>query len=226
GEALSWFAHSGRAALRTFQIHCMTASAASRFVACSSSFFLSNSRVVDNLPRQARRVCLTSESLLEWILSVGELHEDEANAVFDQLLWEISKEGVDVVPRLHLLHLFHNTIDISRAKLAEIMSEHREAVRELYTVDPEKAFLDVDPLSVPSVAEEVSKEVLSAMQSRLEQEQHRRVEAERKAKTAVKDAKEYERLKAEKKHRQAKAKRKMRAAQSKHGGKGKKDPKK
>ena len=190
------------------------------------AFFLSNSRVVDNLPRQACRVCLTSESLLEWILSVGELHEDEANAVFDQLLWEISKEGVDVVPRLHLLHLFHNTIDISRAKLDEIMSEHRELVREHYAVDPEKAFLDIDPLSAPSVAEEVSKKVLSAMQSRLAQEQHLRTEAERKAKTAVKDAKEYERLKAEKKHRQAKAKRKMRAAQSKHGGKGKKYPKK
>lgn len=181
------------------------------------AYFLSNSRVVDNLPLQVQRICLTPESLLEWILSVGELNEDESNAVFDQLLWDISKEGVDVIPRLQLLRLFHNTIDVSRAKLQDVLSEHREIVRELYAVDPDKAFLDVDPLSVPTVTEEVSKEILDAMQSRLAQEEHRRVEAERKAKTAIKDAKEYELLKTEKKQRQAKAKKKIRALQSKKG---------
>lgn len=190
------------------------------------AFFLSSSRVVDNLHHQAHRVCLTPEALLGWILSVGELKEDEADAVFDQLLWEISKDGLDVVPRLKLLQLFHNTIDVSRARLEEVLSEHREIVREIYAIEPEKAFLEIDPLSTPSVADQVSKEVLSTMQSHLAQEQHRRLAAEKKAKTAVKDAKEYERLKAEKKQRKAKATRKARAAQSKHGGKRRKGPKK
>jgi hypothetical protein len=176
------------------------------------AFFLSHSRVVDNLPQQAHRVCMTPESLFEWILSVGEINEDDANAIYDQLLWEIAKEGVDVVPREQLLRLFHNTVDVSHGKLEEILSEHREIIREKYAVDPEKAFQEIDPLTIPNAAEEVSKEVLAVMQARLSL-------AEKKAKIAIKDKDEYERLKAEKKARREKATRKKRAARSTSGRK-------
>lgn len=190
------------------------------------AFFLSNSRVVDNLPNQARRICITSESLLEWIFSIGELQEGEANAIFDQLLWEIAKEGVDVVPRLNLLRMFHNTINVSRENLEETVSEHRRTVRELYSVDPEKAFKDLDPLCTPGVVDIVKKDVLNALKIRLHKEKERRIKAEKTAKTAVKDSVDYERLKEDRRQRQAKAKSKNRAAQSRKGKPRKKKHKK
>lgn len=190
------------------------------------AFFLSYSRVVDNLPNQAHRICLTPDSLVEWMLSVGEVQEEDANAVFDQLLWEIAKDGVAVVPRQQLLYLFHNIVDASRIKLEQVISEHREIVRDLYTVDPERAFQDIDPLNIPNVAEEISREVLSRMQMRLDEETRRRVTAETKARRAIKNKEEYERLKAEKRQRQAKAKRKQRSARSAVGTSKKSKPKK
>ena len=77
--------------------------------------------------------------------------------------------------------------------------------------------MDIDPLSAPTVTELVSKEILNHFKMRLNQEQNKRVCAEKTAKTAIKDAKEFERLKAQQRQRKSKAKKKQRAAESKRG---------
>jgi hypothetical protein len=159
------------------------------------------------------------ESLLEWILSIGEITEVEANAIFDQLLWEISKEGLDIVPRRQLLRLFHNTIDASRLKLDEILSEYRELIRDKYAIEPSNAFTDLDPLIIPCVVEEVNSEVMKTLKALLAKEQLLRADAEERAKATIKDKKEYDRLKADKKQRGNKAKKEKRAAQSRPGKK-------
>ncbi|MFK7776623.1 MAG: SIR2 family protein [Gimesia sp.] len=180
----------------------------------NDAYFLSYSRVVDGLKGQAHRVCIAPESLFEWLLSISEISDDDANAVYDQLLWELSRQGVDVVPRRQLLAMFSNTIDVSRNQLAGVIEDHKDIIRELYSSDPVNAFSDIDPLMVPGIAESVSKEVLRKMRERLEVEQEKRTAAERAAKRTVFDAKEYAELKARQKQKQSKAKKQKRAAAS------------
>lgn len=178
------------------------------------AYFLSHSRVVDNLPGQAHRICLTPESLYEWLTTITEVTEVDASAVYDQLLWEINRDGVDIVPRLQLLRLFHNTIEASSASLAGVISEHREFLRQHYAQDPEGAFRDVDPLAIPITSEIVSAEALRTMRSRIAVEQEKRTAAEAKAASAVKDAAEFIKLKEEKRERQRRARKAQQRAKS------------
>lgn len=180
----------------------------------NDAYFLSYSRVVDGLKGQARKICIAPESLFEWLLSISEITDDDANAVYDQLLWELSRQGIDVVPRRQLLAMFSNTIDVSRIKLSEVIEDHKDIVRELYSSDLDNAFSDIDPLMVPGIAESVSKDVLRKMNECLEAEQEKRTAAEKIAKSAVLDAKEYAHLKAKQKQKQSKAKKQQRAAAS------------
>lgn len=111
-------------------------------------YFLSHSRVVDNIQGQARRITIHPESLLEWILSIGEISDVDADALYDQMLWDLSKDGIELVSHQQLLRMFSNTIDVSRLRLDEIVSEHRDIIRDRYATDPETAFSDVDPLAL------------------------------------------------------------------------------
>jgi SIR2-like domain len=188
----------------------------------NEAYFLSYSRVVDGISGQAQKICIFPESLFEWILSINEISEDDANAIYDQMLWELSKNGLELVPRQQLLRMFNNTVDASRHKLNDVIEEHKDIIRDLYSADPEKAFSDIDPLFVPSVADAVSKEVLRIMKERLIDEQNRRNSAEKVAIIAMKDQKEFKRLKAQKKQRKAEAIRMKRSAASRSSKKKKK----
>lgn len=178
------------------------------------AFFLSNSRVIDNLPLQAHKVCMTPEALFEWILSIGEISKDDANAIFDQLLWDLAKEGINIVPRKELLHLFHNTIDASKTKLSELISEYRELIREKYAADPEEAFKGIDPLSLPNVADEISISILKSLSERLKTAEQKAKQAEKIGKNKIDDYKEYVKLKEEKRQRKRKARKRELARKS------------
>lgn len=180
----------------------------------SEAFFVSQSRVVDNLSRQANRVCMKPESIFKWILNINGLEKGDTQAIFDQLKWELSKGGVDIMPRERLLQLFHNTIDVSKNKLTDCLNEHREIIRTMYTESPRDAFQDIDPLDIPQVTEQVTNEVLNEMKKRLIKSEEATKKAIFDAKRALRDKNEFELLKAEKKQRQEKAKRKKQSAKS------------
>jgi hypothetical protein len=188
-------------------------------------FFLSHSRVVDGLPGQSQHLCLAPESLFELLMLTLPVDPEDAEAIYDQLLWELALSRFDVVPRHSMQLLFHNTIEASRDRLDEHIVNHKEILREVFTSDPEHAFQDIDLLSLPSIAGEVDAAILKALEEKVLREAELRKEAEAKAKRAEKLDKDYFKTMAKQKARKAKAIKKRRAIKSGHKGKKKRSKK-
>ena len=75
------------------------------------AFFLSRTRVVDQLPNLKRRICLLPEGLAQWLWSSQATSPRHAELVFQQLLWELAEGGVEFVDRATLLRRFSGVIE-------------------------------------------------------------------------------------------------------------------
>ena len=124
------------------------------------AFFLSRTRVVDQLPKLERRICLLPEGLAQWLWSSQATSPRHAELVFQQLLWELAQGGVEFVDRATLLRRFSGVIEAAETNLKALISNRRESLVEKYGPDPDNAFKDADPLDLPRLTNEMSQEAL------------------------------------------------------------------
>lgn len=182
--------------------------------ASSQAYFLSRSRVVDDIDGLAKRTTLAPESLYEWLLAVYGVQQDDADALFSQLIWDLAASGVQILPRQPLLRFFRNMIDASTDRLEELNKEYSEEVRQRYAVDPNKAFSDMDPLDAIRAAWMVDKDVVDMLEQRAKVAEDGRSKAEQRARRAEMKLGSLQRVKERQQSRQNRAKRKKRAAES------------
>ena len=148
-----------------------------------NAFFLSHSRAIDNIDSLPNiRMSMTPESLFQWLSSIQEMSDERASATFDLLLHDLADNGHNLVPKEQITRSFSGLIEASRSKLRKVVQDHRELVLEIYGQDPEKAFGDINVLEIPNATENISLLALRDAQRRLEREQKRRKEADRKLK--------------------------------------------
>ena len=57
------------------------------------AYFVSNTRVVDELPDLDGRICLLPEGLAQWLWSAKSTSARHADLVFQQLMWELAQGG-------------------------------------------------------------------------------------------------------------------------------------
>ena len=183
------------------------------------AFFISSTRVVDQLPDLERRICLFPEGLAQWLWSSQGTSPRHAELVFQQLLWELAQGGVEFVDDATLLRRFSGVIEAAKTELKTSISSRREYLVEKYGPDPAKAFRDADPLDFPRLADEVREEALTNMAARVEAAEKRAREAEAAGSISEKDREELARFRAKQKEKQRIAQRRRRAAQSKSGKK-------
>jgi len=187
------------------------------------SFFVSSTRVVDQLPNLDRRICILPQGLAQWLWSSQPTSEHHAELVFEQLLWELTQGGIEFVDRSAILRRFSGVIEAAAGELQTAIRGRRDYLVEKYGPNPETAFKDADPLDYPRLADEVHLEALAKMEEEVEKAKSREREARSAAKLGDKDRAELARLKAAEKDRQRKAKKRARSAKSnKNRGKGKK----
>lgn len=191
----------------------------------TDAFFLSSTRVVDGLPGLEGRISLLPEGLAQWIWSRESNSERHAELVFEQLLWELTQEGVEFVDRKTLLRRFSGVFEAAKDELQSTMRDQREHLVDRYGPDPSKAFSDVDPLDLPTVAREVNQLALARMGQRVADAQKREAAALAAAKRSQKDQDELVRLRTQQQMRHKKALRNQRAAASRPGKKKVRRPK-
>lgn len=188
-------------------------------VETQDAFFLSRTRVVDQLPNLARRICLLPEGLAQWLWSSQATSQRHAELVFQQLLWELAEGGVEFVDRATLLRRFSGVIEAAKTDIGSLTSSRREYLVDKYGPNPADAFKDADPLDLPRLAGEVQKEALTKMERSLKEANKREREARAEGRISEGDREELARLRENQKEKRRKNRRKQRTPQSRHSKK-------
>ena len=185
------------------------------------AFFLSSTRVVDQLPNLPGRICLFPEGLAHWLWSAQATSPRHAELVFQQLLWELSQGGIQFVDRSTLLQRFSGVIEVAEFDLEAATTDRREYLVDKYGPNPKDAFADADPLDLPMFADEVRQEALARMQARVDQAQAHARDAKKAATLSDKDRVELARHRAakEEKRRKTEGKRFSPQRKSRRGSK-------
>lgn len=181
------------------------------------AFFLSSTRVVDDLPNIERRISLLPEGLAQWIWSSESTSSRHAQLVFEQLLWQLAVEGVVFVDKQTLLRRFPGVFEASKNELDYATRNRREFLVERYGPDPASAFSDADPVDTPRFAKEVHEVALAKMQHEIIEAKKREAAARAAAKLSDGDRDELAKLRARRQQRHAKMQKKKRAAESRKG---------
>lgn len=181
----------------------------------NDGFFISSTRIVDQLPNLERRICLLPEGLAQWLWSSQGVSPRHAELVFEQLLWELAQGGIEFVDRATLLRRFSGIVEAARTDLEATTRDRRAYLVEKYGPDPDQAFADADPLDLPHYASEVQREALNRMEHEVKIARKREIEARAAAKMGEKDRAELEQHRQQQKERRRKAEKAKRAAKSK-----------
>jgi hypothetical protein len=179
------------------------------------AFFVSQSRILDNLPGMPPWICMTPTSLLNWQMAVREINREDASALFDQILFELSHSGIAVLPRGQLVKVFSGVISASKDRVAELKRERRDLIRERYGADPDLAFKDFDPLAWPIIESQYDRNIFAEYEAKIAREQSARTRLEDELKKSKRDDKDYARLKAREKARRQESRRRGRREASK-----------
>lgn len=182
------------------------------------AFFLSSTRVVDQLAGLARRICLFPTGLAQWVWSANSASPKHSELVFQQLLWELAQGGIGFVDDATLLRRFSGVIEVAEMDLQTSISDRREHLIEKYGPDPADAFIHASRLDLPRLANEVKREALDRMDALLQRERQRAREAQAAAKLSDEDRGELERARAKKREKQRKAEGKRLASGRRRGG--------
>ncbi|MDM7939848.1 MAG: SIR2 family protein [Methanothrix sp.] len=181
------------------------------------AFFISNSRVVDNIQGYANRLTLSpalAHSLLDSVAPLSSIHPEEA---FNQLLADLAGSGLHLVPRNALIRIYAPEVDSSRVSLKSLCNEHRNFLRR-NAIDPDRAFQNVDPLDLPRMASSLGIRMVDQLQKRNEQLGNKLEETLSSLKSMSIETNEFNRWKKAKAEKRSKSKKAKRRAASKHGG--------
>jgi|GEM_PF-3632062 hypothetical protein len=183
------------------------------------AFFLSSTRVVDRLRTLERRICLRPEGLAQWLSNSQDTTQQHTELVFEQLLWELSQGDIEFVDKSTLLRKFSGVIEAADAELKVCFRDRHDFLVEKYGPDPEKAFMNADPLDFPRILTEIQNEALKQMEQEVAAARQDVQRARIEAKISDNERNELAKLRAHAKERKRQGKRKLRASQSKKGKK-------
>jgi hypothetical protein len=177
------------------------------------ALFVSNTRILDEIPDFNPRMTIGADGLLHWVTSVAPGAGDEEMA-FQAMVFSLYQEGISLFDRRMFRAVFAPLISASEDRFSEVLATHRAIVEDLLGPDPERAFDEVDDLTKPLVLRTLQGKVAERLQVALEAERRLRRAAEAEKKLSVAERRELDRLLARKKTKRARAVRKKRAAAS------------
>lgn len=179
----------------------------------SNAFFISHTRIIDELAGHGSHVTMRPEAILQWIATIDPASVEELSVLTSNLLFELTEYNLDIIDKSKLRIVFSSLIDASKEKLYEETVMHRTLIAETYGEPSVQAFNDVADLDAPVVIESYYAQKAKALEEKLLEAS----KAQEEARVSGKERTELERLRAEKKQRQQKTKKQKRriASQSK-----------
>lgn len=180
-----------------------------------SQYFLSHSRVIDNLASYPGCKTMHPAAVIYWANSLSPVSEDEAIAIFDQLLWELLEANTDLVPRNKLLQLFGPVLEATSDSIQKLVLEHRELIESKFSSNFTRAFSDTDPLQYPSLLIKVQSMVADKLRDQVKKQQVQIDTLKKEQKISKSEKEKLDKLEQKQKEKRAKQTRKKRAALSK-----------
>ena len=188
----------------------------------SNAYFLSHSRVLDEVAKPGLPVTMRPESAIQWAATLQPCSPEELEGLTSSLLCELAERNLSLVDRKKLSDAFADRIDASRDRLDEVTQKHRELISDLYGEPAVQDFQEVADLDVPFVLENYEKQQISDLKARLEAETQARIAAQSQKRLTEKDRTELSSLRARDQQRRAKAQKNKRRAASRPSKKRKK----
>ena len=175
----------------------------------TDAYFLSNTRVIDDVIRPTRPVTMRPHAVQQWLSTLTACSPDELRFVINGILWELSERGMSIVDMGRVRTVFAPLVDASKRQLEEELAHHRNLIADRYGENAANAFAEIGGVDAPFIAESYFARKSAELEKSLLDE---RAQRERIAKTALSDQErqELQRLKGIQKRKEEKTRLKRR----------------
>ena len=175
----------------------------------TDAYFLSNTRVIDDVIRPTRPVTMRPHAVQQWLSTLTACSPDELRFVINGILWELSERGMSIVDMGRVRTVFAPLVDASKRQLEEELAHHRHLIADCYGENAANAFAEIGGVDAPFIAESYFARKSAELEKSLLDE---RAQRERIAKTALSDQErqELQRLKGIQKRKEEKTRLKRR----------------
>ena len=183
-------------------------------ITISDAYFISNTRVIDEVAGLSKPITMKIESVLHWVATTDCCTIEELSCLTDSLLWELNERGYSIIDEEKIQTTFTPLINASKKKLEEEIENYRHLVSQVFGENHEHAYKEVNPIDLPIICDSYYAQKAQEFEDQLKMEQKRRVVAEKTQQLTEKERREFEILKAKVKAKKRVAASKKRAAKS------------
>jgi len=176
----------------------------------ADAYFLSHSRVIDDVSRPGRPITLRPQAAQQWLSTLTACDPDELAVIVNGILWELSERGMSIIDAGRIRTVFSPLIDASRSRLDEEVARHKALVAERYGEDATRAFAEADPLDVPFVTESYFAAKSRELEAALSERDRMLEKTRERAALTEKEREELQELRARSKQKQLETRRKRR----------------
>jgi hypothetical protein len=174
----------------------------------SNSYFVSHTRVIDEVAGPGFSVTMRPEAVLQWITTINPCTLEELQLLTANLLTELSERNCDIIDKNKLYNVFAPLISASKEKLEEELEHHRALISNRYGEKAVSAFHETSSLHMPIVLESYYVQKTEFLTKELQKEKIRTVTMKAATELTEKERNELTRLRTEKRLKQTKAARK------------------
>jgi hypothetical protein len=180
----------------------------------SNAYFMSHSRVLDEVARPGLPVTMRPEATLHWVATLHPCTIDELESLTSSLFSEMAERNLEIVDQVKLHIIFSPLGDASSRRLVEETGKHRALIANLYGEEAVQDFQNVKSLDAPLVLGSFYAQAIDGLEAKLEKETKTRIAAQSAVKLTLRERQELGILRAREEQRRAKGKRRKRAAAS------------
>ena len=137
---------------------------------CSNAYFISNTRIIDQVGRSALPITMKPEAAIQWLVTLHPCPLEELGALTSGLLWELQERGQELVDPQTLLTAFNPLIAASEQARDTEVARLRTLTGNVYAGAAEALSTQLADLEVPIVLESTNAQFVRALQQELEEE--------------------------------------------------------
>lgn len=179
------------------------------------AYFVSPSRLIDDVSRATARVTMRPQALLQWLGTLAPCEPEELGVLIDALVAELTERGVSIVDSRHLQTVFSPLASGARDRLDDELVRHHNLLAERWGTGAEHAFAELDAVDTVIALEGYYAQKAGALEMQLANEKSARREAAARAKITDKEKQELALLKAREHQRRLRMRSKQRGRRRK-----------
>ena len=182
---------------------------------CTSAYFVSYTRILDELDTPGLPVTVRPEPLFHWLAALSPMPAEDLGVFTSNLLGELFQRGLSVVDDDRIRRTFTPLISAAKEDIEDQYKQHRTLTAQILGEDSGKAFSSLDEIDLPLAARALNRQRADHLEVELKQERAARAAAQKEAQLTDKQKRSLEDHRRKQDAKAAKSKKKKRAAASK-----------